>query len=73
MINNYTNINNYFRTPITEHKITTTYDAGNPDPCLGQTQTCGWVKLVNGTQCPLKFSFCVLGLLCFTEHYYIFT
>ena len=53
MVNNYTNINNYFRTPITEHKITTTYDAGNPDPCLGQTQTCGWVKLVNGTQCPL--------------------
>jgi hypothetical protein len=29
-------------------KKTMTYDIGNPDPVLGQTQKCGRVKLFNG-------------------------
>jgi hypothetical protein len=31
-----------------EHKKTTTYDTGNPDPGLGQAQTFGGIKPVNG-------------------------
>jgi hypothetical protein len=33
---------------ISEHKNTTTYDVGNPDPGLRQATKCGMVKLVNG-------------------------
>ena len=33
-------------TELTEQ--TTTYDDGNPDPCLGWIQRCGEVKPVNG-------------------------
>ena len=28
--------------------VTTTYDVGNPEPGLGQAQTCGEIKLTNG-------------------------
>jgi len=51
MVNNTTNTNktsNYLSL-ITEK--TTTYDAGNPCPDLGQAHTCGGVKLV--TNLPL--------------------
>jgi hypothetical protein len=34
-------------------KKTTTYDIGNPDPCLGQVPKCGRVKPVNGIPTPL--------------------
>jgi len=41
--------NNHFSPQIIEHKKKTiAYDIGNPDPGLGQTKICGWVKPVNG-------------------------
>jgi hypothetical protein len=39
---------------LSEHKKITTYDAWNPDPGLGQAQTCGRVKPVNGIPLMLK-------------------
>jgi hypothetical protein len=41
------------QSPLTSHigtdtKNTTTYDIGNPGPCLGQTPNCGGVKSLNG-------------------------
>jgi hypothetical protein len=32
--------------------VTTTYDVGNPEPGLGQAQTCGGIKLANGIPTP---------------------
>ena len=49
MVNNCTNINNMnnqLSPQITEHKMTMTYDIGNPVPGLGKTQTCGKIKFV---------------------------
>jgi hypothetical protein len=51
MVNNSFNINktNSHLWPfLTKHKKTTTYDDVNPDSDLGQAQTCGGVKQVNG-------------------------
>jgi len=39
-------------TELNEHKITTTYDVGNPGPGLGQGQKCIGVKSVNGIPTP---------------------
>jgi len=44
MVNNSTNINKTNHHPsssLTKYKKTTTYDIGNQDPGLGQTQKCG--------------------------------
>jgi len=41
---------NYLSPHTIEHKKTTSYGVGIPDPCLGQTQQCDRVKPVNGIQ-----------------------
>jgi hypothetical protein len=38
---------NHLSLKLTEYKKTMTYDVGNPGFGLGQTQTCGWIILVN--------------------------
>jgi len=52
MVNNLININktnNHLSLQIIEHKKkTTTYNIGNPGSDLGQAQTCGGVKPVDG-------------------------
>jgi hypothetical protein len=54
MVNNSTKIkmNNRLSPQLLNIKKTTTYDVGNPGPCLGQTQKCGGVKPVNGLPTP---------------------
>jgi hypothetical protein len=51
MVFNSTNINkanNHLSSYLAEHKKTTTYDAGKPDPGLGQAHTFVGIKPVNG-------------------------
>jgi hypothetical protein len=47
-------MNNQLSPQITEHKMTMTYDIGNPVPGLGQAQKCVGVKLVNKKNIGIK-------------------
>ena len=55
MVNNSTKIkmNNRLSPQLLNIEKTTTYDVGNPGPCLGQAQQCGGVKPVNGIPTPV--------------------
>jgi hypothetical protein len=55
MVNKSTNIckaNNNFSLQIIKYRKNTTYDVGHPYYGLGQAQTCGGLKPVNGIPTP---------------------